>query len=707
MNNGFYYQFLASVTHESANYNLPRYLKDLMRKGDIEDVHELQEFFRDELSNVPLADREGVSYFTFLSELALLFSLYREDFESFQGIQELMEKRFQAIKAPAAQEASLDSWKQYFDYLNQAALRLMRNTTIEQFENLIDEIDWSELEEDFIYRISGLTGFVYLNEEDKGRFNKARFWLQKAISEVSLESGLVFHLNLATYYFAEPKLDLRKRIEDHIKMLEGKAGSHPDPNMARLLKAAVLELQAKALIFKFAMYDDDQVKLDENLSSVREIEKNIDYEGKNAPTFVRAFLKMEFGKYYLNLTGADLDLDAEDIEDLLAMAHDDINEAMAIAKKVKDDALMAYNRVNWLAVVCERNTKVAEKDLREIVSNIRKGNNYPMYVNASRHLAKYYLNQNSAQKAYELQLELLKKGNKRVFEGGFYLIHQGIKEINNILLVEAEKPGISWMVTEMENFFERITEIVDSLDNLHEHVGNELFNLFMGELLNFEPVSHYNIKVYLGYQLMEVKMMRISAIFRDDELARQMAERLFTELTSDNNPLQFISGQWDEFKNVPNSVRNKVLNKCISISKGDLPLAAEHLDFSYRNLRSYITFKEVNRLGFFLDEQRTNARQLEQGIRLMFFDLYKQGTIFEVVFDMPKFLVEYAKTGFSSQDLEEELNIKGTTAKKYIKIMMEIGLIKHERSIGRKHYYKLRKDNVMNRLGKDQKVLIG
>jgi predicted transcriptional regulator len=96
---------------------------------------------------------------------------------------------------------------------------------------------------------------------------------------------------------------------------------------------------------------------------------------------------------------------------------------------------------------------------------------------------------------------------------------------------------------------------------------------------------------------------------------------------------------------------------------------------------------------------------LEQGIRLMFFDMYKNGTIFEVVFDMPKFLVEHSKAGFSSQDLEEALDIKGTTAKKYIKIMMEIGLIKHERSIGRKHFYKLRKDLVMARLAKDTKVM--
>ena len=172
-----------------------------------------------------------------------------------------------------------------------------------------------------------------------------------------------------------------------------------------------------------------------------------------------------------------------------------------------------------------------------------------------------------------------------------------------------------------------------------------------------------------------------------------------------DSPLTFIQANWDEFKDVPNSVRNKVLNKCISISKGDLPMAADHIDFSYRNLRSYITFKEVNRLGFFLDKQETNNRQLENGIRLMFFDLYKRGTIFEVVFDMPKFLVEHSKGGFSSQDLEEALDIKGTTAKKYIKIMIDSGIIKLERSVGRKHFYRLRKDNVMTRLGKEATIV--
>ena len=91
----------------------------------------------------------------------------------------------------------------------------------------------------------------------------------------------------------------------------------------------------------------------------------------------------------------------------------------------------------------------------------------------------------------------------------------------------------------------------------------------------------------------------------------------------------------------------------------------------------------------------------------MFFDLYKKGTIFEVVFDMPKFLVNHAQEGFFSSDLEEKLHIKGTTAKKYIKIMIENGIIRQDKNTGRKHFYRLIRENVMNRLGQDQATLIG
>jgi hypothetical protein len=38
--------------------------------------------------------------------------------------------------------------------------------------------------------------------------------------------------------------------------------------------------------------------------------------------------------------------------------------------------------------------------------------------------------------------------------------------------------------------------------------------------------------------------------------------------------------------------------------------------------------------------------------------------------------------------------------------MGEIGLIKQDKTTGRKHFYRLNRENVMKRLGQDQKILI-
>jgi hypothetical protein len=706
MNNGYYYQLLAGLSHNASRFNYPRSLKELVRTGALDNVKEVEEILLTEISESSLHDANGSEYFIHLAENALLFALYREGFQEFVKIFDVVEKRMTSLESSGNARIDTKGWRWYLNYLNTAANRLQRVITIESFEREIDDIEWDELDEQFIYRISGVTGYTYLNEEDPSKFSKARHWLQKAISEVDLAEGLVFYLNIADFYLANPINDNYARLlEVHIKRLEEEANSALDQNLARLYRAVVLDLQTRAVIHKFSAYDDNHVKVEQNLRDVRTMEKSLDYEGSSTPVFVRSFLKLTFSQYYFNLTTSDLD--DEDIEDLKAMALDDAMEALSIARRMKDNALYENLRIHWMTVSAAMPTGASdrEKEFKEILSGIRKESNNRAIVQASLALSSFYLHNKNARKAYEVLLEMVRRGLKRTDEGGYFLVTRGMSTANEILTAETLRPGVSWIVTEMETYFATITDVIDEMEGNLGIIGHELFDQFLEEYSGIEPASHFNLKVYLRYQFYEMKVLRLAAIMREDPASVKIADRLIGEIGEENSPLTFVQANWDEFKDVPNSVRNKVLNKCISISKGDLPLAAEHLDFSYRNLRSYITFKEVNRLGFFQEIQETPVKQLETGIRLMFFDLYKRGTIFEVVFDMPKFLVEHAKPGFSSQDLEEALDIKGTTAKKYIKIMMDINLIRLERSVGRKHFYKLRKDQVMNRLGQDQKVL--
>jgi len=703
MNNGFYYQLLAGLSRESNRFNYPRYLKDLIRTGELDEVKNLEEVLATEVAEANTQGSEGADYMVHIAEHGLLFALFRENFQAFEALAESTEKRLHLLKGAGGSYPNVESWLWYIGYLRVCANRLIRKITIEQFELEIDNIEWTELGESFIYRVSGITGYVYLGEESEDKFKKSRFWLQQAVSASEMSKSLVYFMSLADYFLSNDNADTVKQIESHIKTLENTANTTHDPNMGRIYRAAVIDLQARALIFRHADADDDHIQIEESLRAVRKVEKNIDYEGKGSPAFVRAFLKLNFSKYYLGLSTADLD--KEDIEDLQAMALDGINEALSISRRMGDHALRDYLQVEWLSIVGLKANKVSEKDFKDVLSAVRKTNNLPAMVRASQYYANYYSHQGNSQKAFEILYDLLKRGFKLLEDGGFYVVINAMKSINEVLNSRINMPGVSWVTFELEAYFDSLIQIIDGLETQLEFIGFSLFQRFREEFINLEPASHFNVKVYLRYQFQAVKLLRISALLSQDDGALAIADQLVAKLNYDNNPLSFINATWDEFKLVPNSVRNKVLNKCISISKGDLPLAAELLDFSYRNLRSYITFKEVNRLGFFLDENDTKSRQLEQGIRLMFHDLYKRGTIFEVVFDMPRFLVDHMKGGFSSQDLEEALDIKGTTAKKYIKIMMEIGLIKLERSVGRKHFYKLRKDNIMNRLGKEQKVL--
>ncbi|MEM7370262.1 MAG: hypothetical protein AAF587_16760 [Bacteroidota bacterium] len=703
--NAFPLQLLIDLHRSEGELSYPKFLQEIQKKSDFSDFNKLSDFLNGELQNASIQSQESVDYFLFISEHALWYHfLGRNHDHLIHGI-ELFKHRLTAMKSiQVIDEVPVNGWYQYLDLIQIAFLRVLRHVPIETYEEHISNLNWSAFDASFIPQISTLLGIVYSQEEDSEQRGKARIWLAKSIRENAPAGNLLNYYVLASYFQAENKPDSADRMREVVQQLKASLDELPSGRISNLFHAGIFELDAEILRSSFSLETDGINQLEQSQLKLKELETSFAHRD-DLPSFSRARVESIIAGLYgqlFHMTDDDLEQAS-----FAKQASQHIDHSIHLADKYKDDVNEMLYRLTKSNISVKTGSQLTEKEMKELVQYQKKRQDYPYYIQAM-HVYLDLLERNGvSSKSYDLFLEIFKQGNKRIEEGGFYLITKGLGLANRVFIRESKKPGVSWIVANLDSFFEKVMEVIDSIESIQEHSGVKLVEEFRETYLAFEPASHFNIKVYFQFQLYMAKSLRIGAILHNDTMSLKMANKLISEFENENNPLSFIQAEWEEFKKVPNSVRNKTLNKCINISKGDLPLAAEHLDFSYRNLRSYITFKEVNRLGFFLDLQQTNNRQLELGIRYMFFDLYKKGTIFEVVFDMPKFLVEHSKSGFYSQNLEQELNIKGTTAKKYIKIMMEIGLIRQDKTTGRKHYYRLIRENVMNRLGKDKNTLIG
>jgi hypothetical protein len=704
--NAFPHQFLLELSQKADKLLMPSFLKEAIKKLEFSDFEKLHDFLKHEVQNSSLQDATSVQYFLFISRASLLHFFYRKDLENFQAVTEAVRHRMIALKNVQDVDFPFAAWEQYLSLLEVAAKRLMRHVPIETFEEEIGELDWSLFaqEDGFIADLSTLLGFAYMNEDDKDQSVKARIWLQKSLHERSGEEGLLSRLFLVAYYQLEGGQDLSTRIDQQLEALRDIHAKAESDTVKQIYGHAIYEVEATNLRNTIAAFDDALTRLEHSQLRLKELETSFAQQD-TLPNFSRAYVESVIANLYAQL----FMMTDDGLEQASFSKHSvqHAEQAVNLATGYNDHINAMGYRLQRVRLAVDTNHALTEKELKELVQFCKKQQDYPNYLAAQQAFFDMLVRNNNAAKTYDQVLDIFKWGNKKMSQGGFYLITSGMKMANVVFIDETERPGVSWMVDILDSYFERVMEVVQDLDKHLETVGKAQVESFRRTYLEFEPASHFNIKVYFLFQLYAIKVARLGALVNEDQLSLEIIDKLLGELEDENNPLSFIQANWEEFKLVPNSVRNKTLNKCINISKGDLPLAAEHLDFSYRNLRSYITFKEVNRLGFFLDIQQTSNRQLEQGIRYMFFDLYKRGTIFEVVFDMPKFLVKYSQTGFFSQDLEEELDIKGTTAKKYIKIMMEIGLIRQDKTTGRKHYYRLVRENVMNRLGADQATMIG
>lgn len=693
-------QTIGGLSHTGLEITLPPYFRETVQKLDITDYEKLQEYMLQELQSGSLSIEKSADYVSFVGKQLLLFQFLRKDSKLLQSIEIAKSK----LLSPQAADSHVNTaaWEVFLTIIESAYLRLTRKSTLETFEDGVSNISWAAVQSDsnWLSLISGVVGIAYLSEEAPEQLSKANMWLGQAIKADSSHNSLVFQYASACY-----ALNTEASEEEIVSLIEGLRDPEtelPNETLNKVYHLASLDLEAQLLN---RLIDSSENTYKEDILEIVAFDK-LCRETEEMPSCSVIVLESLLAGLYANLISKIQEEDEHKAQ--LTRTQQYFERALGVATDLKDPQIIAELKYYKASLLFDAGVAVTEKEMKEILAAYKKAQNYDNYTKVVAKYLAVLARGGQWQKLMDVIIDLLKYATKQTDVSRYFLMIKAMEMANGYFSEEVQKPGVSWMVDRLADYFGYTSALMEELsdtDNFNA-IGNRQFEEFRSIFTAFETISHFNIYVYYQYQYQSIKLLKLSLMGQQDQIGVRVADSLLTKLQDDNNPMAIMRADWPDFKDVPNAVRNRTLNKCISISKGDLPKAAELMDFSYRNLRSYITFKEVNRLGYFLNLQTTSNKPLEQGIRYMFYDLYKKGTIFEVVFDMPKFLVDHANSGFFSQDLEEALDIKGTTAKKYIKIMANISMIYQEKIPGRKYFYRIHKEEIMKRLGSEQVTMI-
>jgi len=592
----------------------------------------------------------------------------------------------------------LQTWKEYrqsqvsLDKETEAVLniyiisaqRLCRKVSIEAWEDALEDFNWSLIGLEYQRNLILLIGLVYLNEKDRTLRKKCKFWLERLLQDKEIGSKLWAHYYLMLYYYkysdpssAQEFLHEAQSIEKYVP--KGLAEEN-------LWKVARLHTQ----LILVPGEDKEKQKV-----LLKELENNLLLNTE--PVLVTDVCLM------FAFLARNPECMMKISEDLAKLS---LQTGLKIFQKLEQSFLTFNNNPNLLRraialrtplMIYQNQHKEAQQSILEIVSFLKKNECWGPYTLLTDFMTMSLSATEGSEKAFQYLMSSMDSFKQDSVSRYAEPIVHIITLANKILLNELKRPGISWCINHLYSYLQHHNRFLSRLSEQVEITGKYLFHQYQKEFITLNEIAKNNVRTSLYIHKLQIQMLRVSAKFHQDTSGMELANNMLRQIDDMHNPLYFINADWEDFKDVSFDIRNKIINRSITITKGDLPLAAEHLQFSYRNLRSYISLNEVNRLGFFLQEKKTSSKSLEEGIRLIFHDLYLKGNIFEAVFDMPEFLIFHAQTGFLSEEMEEKLEIKPSTAKKYIKIMTEIGLIEAIRDSGRKLRYKLRIEQIMHR----------
>ncbi len=617
---------------------------------------------------------------------------FRLNLDRLTELQEVLEARLQSLVERPEYATLARERLAYYRFMRQVLLRSLKKRSIEQFELQIEEIDWPPIAHPLRSRYAFWVGFVYLHEQQPEWRAKCRPWLEKAVQESRSVEQLVYQAYLLYYYLTSQSATEPEPLRRSLEVLRLNLQHQDERPTLQLLWA---EIELLWLRFLAQSQPTTELLLEATQQLTNQAAHYLQTCRNDDP-----MLYLILCHYKIEGLLEQARVEQPEMGELLyERALSLIESAIHRAETIDEREIMTRFYLQKGDIFLSRKQlREAQRMYREALTEARQLDLPALWPRAFVSAVEAAFRLGQIVRAVDQLNEGFAFGRTHLGEGGFALVLHLLRYTNDLLLEEIKRPGVSWVSDHLEPVFGQLEALHEALAQHVEVIGREKFAFYQREFLRFEPLSKRHIRVYLRYQYQQIKLLQLSALFSRDEQAQQLASQLLQHLNQPTNPLMLlIQARWQDFREVPNEVRNQVLNRCITIAKGDLPKASEHLDFSYRNLRSYITVGGVKRLGFFLDELDTPSRPLELGTRLLLNDLFEAGTSLDILFDLPAFIVRHASTGFTVGDMENELNVKYSTAKKYIKLLIDFSLIKVDRSPHRKGFYVVLRDRILSR----------
>ena len=429
MRNAFYQQFLLNLEAVGEKFSLHRNLRELLKTKDIPQFEALEEFFSAELPNAPLQDQATVDHYLFIAKSALQYFFFRADYHGFFQVLEIIKHRMGSVRNVGS--ADVESWDQYLKLVPTAFSRLLRHISIEQFESSIDEIQWKSLSKDFIASISTILGYVYLREDEADQKIKSRIWLQKSLSELDSELGLMNNILLSHYFLGEGSASSVARVE----AIEEKFASISNEGRTALVRSiydtAKFELSGYLMGSHFTHFDDSLTRLEHCQQMLREFETEF-VKSEDLPGFSKAEIRKIIAELYAKIHGMTYD-DLEQAS-FAKSSQKYIIEAIEWAAGAGDKAGEAYFRQTRNQLSVSTNEVITEKEVKETVQFYKKLNDFPAYIQAITTMKDLQIRNEVSSKSFDLVMEIFKLGSKKMDQGGFNLFIEGFEMATDIFL---------------------------------------------------------------------------------------------------------------------------------------------------------------------------------------------------------------------------------------------------------------------------------